>query len=146
MRIVLACARCAEEALLRRAAAQAKPSARAKRSGPKAPRSLSSAKFFLISSTAFAHFADFARGIDSYPFRVFGVFSGFAIASLYKPRNTQNTHKKKHCKGNLAVFFPLWEGLLSLLLREQHQPHRLFPCWCRRPERLQDLQAYRRAY
>ena len=27
-------------------------------------------------STAFAHFADFARGIDSYPFRVFGVFRG----------------------------------------------------------------------
>ena len=32
--------------------------------------------FFWIGSTAFAHFADFARGIDSYPFRVFGVFRG----------------------------------------------------------------------
>ena len=32
--------------------------------------------FFWKGSTAFAHFADFARGIDSYPFRVFGVFRG----------------------------------------------------------------------
>ena len=27
--------------------------------------------FFWKGPTAFAHFADFARGIDSYPFRVF---------------------------------------------------------------------------
>jgi hypothetical protein len=32
--------------------------------------------FFWKGSTAFAHFADFARGIDSYPFRVIRVFRG----------------------------------------------------------------------
>ena len=66
--------------------------------------------FFWISSTAFA---DFARGIDSYPFRVFGVFSGFAIASLYKPRNTQNTHKKSTVRENLRCFFHYGKGSLA---------------------------------
>ena len=45
-----------------------------------------SAKFFWKGSRAFANVANFARVIDSYPFRVFGVFRGLYSVTHHADR------------------------------------------------------------
>ena len=90
--------------------------------------------FFGKGSTAFAHFADFARVIDSHPFRVFGVFRGLFPAThhaLGKCQNYTGVRRESH-----RCVFSVTQVCLSSRTGVQPESHlRATGSWGRRRRR-----------